>query len=112
MKIILLMTILMLPTIVLGAPPGVSQPPVFNPFTGKLDYIGPGNGLKIGEIYYVYQDGSNNVYYTFDGSNFCLYMNSTQISCQAAPPTANDFLLLEDGTFMLLESGGKVLLEN
>jgi len=99
-----------LASVVHAGPPGVSQPPVWNPFGGHLQYLGPGNGLKEGEIYYMYQDGSNNVYWTFDGTFACFYVNSSQQFCFPGGSIGN-FLLLEDGTFFLLEDGTKMVLE-
>lgn len=93
-----------------AGPPGTSEPPVWNPFGGHLQYLGPGNGLKEGEIFYLYKDGSANAYYTFDGNQLCLYINSVLQLCYGTP-ASNQFLLLEDGTFLLLEDGGKIILE-
>lgn len=83
---------------------------VYNPFTGKLDYVGPGNGLKIGDIYYLYKDGTSNVYWTFDGTSSCFYVNSAQQFCFPGGSIGN-FLLLETGSFLLLETGTKLTLE-
>ncbi len=94
---------------VYAGPPGTSQPPVWNPFGGHLQYLGPGNGLLNGDTYYLYNDSGTNAYYTFDGSNFCFFVNDMSQVCY--PGTAVEFLLLEDGTFFLLQDGEKVILQ-
>lgn len=107
-KFVLAIIILMNLIPIIGAyPNGISQPLPFNPFTGKLDFVGPGNGLTSGSTYYLFQDSiGSNSYYTFDGSSFCLYVNDIQQICYVT----SDFLL-EDGTRLLLEDGSKLKLE-
>ena len=85
--------------------------PVINPYTGKLDLVGPGPGLQPGTTYYLYQNDTSNAYWTFDGEQLCLYVNSVSKVCYTEALT-NFFLLLEDGFYLLLEDGSsKVILE-
>jgi hypothetical protein len=99
-----------LTSLVYAGPPGASEPPVWNPFGGHLQYLGPGFGLKIGEIYYLYQDGTSNAYFTFDGTNLCLFVNSVQQICYSSGISTCD-LLLESGAYLLFEDGTKFALE-
>ena len=82
----------------------------YNPFTGRPDFLGPGNGLQPGDTYYLYNNGTNTAYWTFDSTNLCLYVNGTSKVCYAQS-LANQFLLLEDGTFLLLEDGTEIILQ-
>lgn len=110
MKDFVLFTIgLLLVASVYAGPPGTSQPPVWNPFGGHLQYLGPGNGLLSGDTYYFYNDSGSNAYYTFDGSNLCLFVNDVGQVCY--PTMTVEFLSLEDGTFILLEDGTRIILE-
>ena len=89
--------------------PAVSRPPVYNPYIGNFDFVGPGNGLTPGTSYYLYYTSSQNAYYTFDGTNFCLFVNDVSKVCYSNTP--NQFLLLEDNTFLLQEDGTKLVLQ-
>ncbi len=80
----------------------------FNPYTGKLDFVGPGHGLLQGDTFYFFNSSTYNAYYTFDGINFCLFVNDENKGCQSSP---GEFVLLEDGKFLLLEDGGRIILE-
>lgn len=103
----LLMLIILIPSLVL-AQSGVSQPPIWNPHSGYLDFIGPGNGLLPGDTYYLYSNSATNAYYTFDGVNLCLFINDSPEECFGA---AGAFLQLEGGTFILLEDGERIILQ-
>lgn len=86
----------------------VSQPPIWNPHTGNLDFVGPGNGLLLGDTYYLFNNGTDNAYYTYDGTNLCLFLNSVSNTCYAS---AINYLLLESGSYLLLENSGRITLE-
>lgn len=64
--------------------------------------------IASGSVFCIYT--GNGAYFTFDGTNFCLWVNSTQQQCWSHAATAVA-LLLETGTNLLLEDGTKLLLE-
>lgn len=65
-------------------------------------------GLAPGQTYWLYQSGIKNAYYTFDGSQLCLFVNSVSSECW---PNVLSYLLLEDASYFLYEDSGKLILE-
>ena len=50
--------------------------------------------------------------FTFDGTNYCLYVNGVQKECWTqSATTAINYALLEDSTYILLEDNSRMLLE-
>lgn len=75
---------------------------IYNPFTGKFDYI----TVIAPNI----TPSSTYSGFTFDGINYCLYVNGVQKVCYSQNPVSN-FLLTESTGFVLAEGSGKVATE-
>lgn len=76
--------------------------------TMTLVISGGSTCLASGNQFCLYQ--SNGAYFTFDGTNLCVNVNSSQQQCWSHAATASN-LLLEDGNYLLLEDSGKMTLE-
>lgn len=66
----------------------------------------PGSGGGAGLI----QNADETTYFTFTGSQVCLYVLNVQQQCWPSV-VSNSYLLLETGDFLLLETGDKLILE-
>jgi len=76
--------------------------------TMTLTISGGSSCETAGNPFCLFQGGG--AYFEFDGTNLCLFVNGVSKVCYAES-VATFFLLLEDGTNLLLEDGGKIKLE-
>lgn len=113
----------------LNGPDGETLVPTLNPFTGNLQLITeistntiiPGTGITIttapGSITINTNGGggdfqfSSNSYFYYTGTQVCLTVGGVLQECWPPTIVVSTDLLLEDGSYVLLESMDKLILE-